>query len=206
MTRLLAVLGVLLLSSAACAHAENQAPAAEQKPVTPPPVNEARQLSTGDAQGLAEFNERVTQYAKLHAKLEATLPSLPKETTPQVIDTHQRALAKLIREARKTAKPGDIFTPDTQRAFRQVLTRVFSGKQGQELKGTVMDENPGNIALTVNSRYPDEVPMSTVPPQVLSSLPKLPEELEYRFIGNRLILLDVHSHTIADYMDKAIPA
>jgi hypothetical protein len=205
MTRLLAVLGVSLLSAAACAHADSQPPAPEQKPVTPPPVNEARPLSAGDAQGLAEFNDRVTQYAELHQKLEGTLPSLPKETTPQVIDTHQRALEKLIREARKNAKPADIFTPATQRVFRQVLTRVFSGKQGQELKGTVMDENPGKLALTVNSRYPDEVPMSTVPPQVLSSLPKLPEELEYRFIGNRLILLDVHSHTIADYMDNAIP-
>jgi hypothetical protein len=41
---------------------------------------------------------------------------------------------------------------------------------------------------------------------VLAALPKLPKDLEYRFIGDRLILLDVHAHTIADYMDKALPA
>jgi hypothetical protein len=82
---------------------------------------------------------------------------------------------------------------------------VFSGKEGRELKGTILDENPGNVGLRVNARYPDEIPLSTVPPQVLSSLPKLPEELDYRFIGERLILLDVHAHTIADYMDNAFP-
>jgi hypothetical protein len=44
-----------------------------------------------------------------------------------------------------------------------------------------------------------------MPPQVLAMLPKLPDDLEYRFIGNRLILLDVHAHTIADYIENALP-
>jgi len=202
MTRWLAVLGASLLS-AACAHPEGPPP--EQKPAAQAPVNEARSLPPADAQALAEFSQRVTNYAELHRKLEGTLPSLPKDTTPQVIDNHQRSLEKLIRAERKAAKPGDILTPETQRIFRQVFARVFTGQKGRELKATIMDENPGNIALTVNSRYPDEVPLSTVPPQVLSSLPKLPEELEYRFIGERLILLDTHAHTIADYMDNAFP-
>jgi hypothetical protein len=73
------------------------------------------------------------------------------------------------------------------------------------MMATILDDNPGPIQLMVNGRYPDEVPLSTVPPQVLSSLPKLPEELEYRFVGERLVLLDVHAHTIADYMDNAFP-
>jgi len=205
MARSLTVLGTLLLSAAACAHTDSQSLPPEQKPVAKPPMNEARSLSPEGAQALAEFNERVSKYAELHQKLEATLPALPKETTPQVIDAHQRALEKLIRAARKDAQPGDILTPATRRVFRQVFARVFAGREGRELKGTIMDENPGKIGLTVNSRYPDQVPLSTVPPQVLASLPKLPEELEYRFIGERLILLDVHAHTIADYMDSAFP-
>ena len=59
------------------------------------------------------------------------------------------------------------------------------------------------MKLAVNGRYPDEVPISTVPPQVLAQLPKLPEELEYRFIQNNLILFDPHSHTIADFVERA---
>ena len=39
------------------------------------------------------------------------------------------------------------------------------------------------MTLKVNGRYPDAVPLSTVPPQVLKGLPNLPEELQYRFVG-----------------------
>jgi hypothetical protein len=68
-----------------------------------------------------------------------------------------------------------------------------------------MDENPGTMKLRVNTRYPDTVPLSTVPPQVLQGLPDLPEEMEYRFIGNGLILNDVHAHLIADFVEDALP-
>ena len=49
------------------------------------------------------------------------------------------------------------------------------------------------------------MPLTTVPPQVLQTLPKLTEDLEYRFIGDWLILLDVHAHVIADFIEDALP-
>ena len=197
-----ALLAASILSLSACAHAEKTPdPAAVQ-----PAANVARPLSGVDAQALAEFNQRVTAYAELHKKLEATLPPMPQETTPETIYKHQQTMAKLMMQARKDAKQGDLITPATQLVFRQLLARVFQGQEGRTLKATILDENPGNIGLKVNGRYPDQVPLSTVPPQVLAALPKLPAHLEYRFIGDRLILLDVHAHTIADYMDKVFPA
>ena len=48
-------------------------------------------------------------------------------------------------------------------------------------------------------------PISTVPPDVLQTLPKLSEDMEYRFVGDNLILLDAHAHIIADYIPDAIP-
>lgn len=199
---LFALLAASIVSVSGCAPAaKGPDPVAVQ-----PPVNTARPLSGTDAQGLAEFNERVTAYADLHQKLEATLPALPSATTPEIIHKRQNALGQLIVEARKGARQGDIITPATQVVFREVLARIFKGAEGRELKASILDENPGNVGLQVNGRYPDEIPLSTVPPQVLAALPKLPKDLEYRFIGDRLILLDVHAHTIADYMDKAFPA
>jgi hypothetical protein len=65
------------------------------------------------------------------------------------------------------------------------------------------NEYKGNVVLAVNGRYPDEVPNSTVPPQVLSELPKLPEEMEYRFIRTNMILFDPHAHLIADFVERA---
>ena len=158
-----------------------------------------------DAKVLADFQKRVQDYVALHKKLEASLPHLPKEANPQQIDNHQRELGKLMREARAGAKPGDLLTPDMQQQVRRLMRQVFKGTQGKQLLGSIFDENPVDVPLTVNGRYPDTVPLSTVPPQVLLNLPTLPEDLEYRFVGRRLILLDTHAHMIADYMDRALP-
>jgi hypothetical protein len=61
------------------------------------------------------------------------------------------------------------------------------------------------VKIAVNQPYPDQIPLSTMPPQVLQWLPKLPEELEYRFVADRLILMDVHAHIIVDYIEGALP-
>ena len=164
----------------------------------PPRVNQ-------DARIMADFQKRVKEYTDLHKKLENTIPSLPKEATPEQIDQHQRALAGLIERARSHAQAGDIFTRETRALFRRHLIGVFGAPGGRELKASILDENPGRIRLTVNSRYPDTIPLSTVPTQVLAALPPLPPELEYRFVGDRLILLDVHAHVIVDLIDQALP-
>jgi hypothetical protein len=165
----------------------------------------ANQPVNADAKALAGFLERVNAYVALHQKLENTLPKLSKESNPEQIDQHQRALMKLIQEARKDAKPGDVFTPESQVVFKRILAKVFGGPDGAELKASIMDENPGVPSLKVNDRYPDTVPVSTIPPQVLQEFPKLAEELEYRFVGNHLILMDTHAHMIADFVRNAFP-
>ena len=164
---------------------------------TPPRVNP-------DAATLADFVKRVEAYVALHKKLEATLPKLPEQTDPYQIDKHQRAMLRLMQEARKTAKQGDLFTPAMQRLIRNLLRPVFSGADGRQLRAEIFDnESKAGVTLAVNARYPDEVPISTVPPQVLAQLPKLPEELEYRFVQTNMILFDPHAHIIADFVPQA---
>lgn len=158
-----------------------------------------------DAALVAEFTKRTKEYSELHNKLEATLPKLPKEATPEAIDRHQRALERLLAQARSKAKVGDFFTKEIRAYFRRQLASVFQGPEGRQLKASIMDENPGPIKLHINGRYPDTVPLSTMPPQVLAVLPKLPDELEYRFIADRLLLLDVHAHVIVDFIEDALP-
>jgi hypothetical protein len=200
------------LSLAACAGASPD-PAIEQaKPPataaqpsaaqTPPPKD---QPVNPDAKALAGFLDRVNQYVTLHRKLEASLPHLPKEATPQQIDKNQRALGEMIRQGRKGAKQGDLFTPESQAVIKKLLAKVFGGPDGPALKASIMDENPGVPKIVVNDRYPDAVPLSTIPPQVLEGLPKLPEEMEFRFVGNALVLMDVHAHIIADFIPDAFP-
>jgi len=165
-------------------------------------------LSPEDAAALATMNDRLREYIDLHRDVEGTLPKLPDEATPEQIDRNQRELERKMREARALAQPGDLFTAEARPVIVRLLAQVFAGPEGKSLKAAVMDENPTDLAsykLVVNARYPDTVPVTTVPLDVLQALPKLSEDLEYRFIGDALILLDVHAHIIADYIEHALP-
>ena len=158
------------------------------------------------AKAIAEFQEEVDDYVELHRKLERTLPPVPREAAPEAIDRHQRALEKLIQQERRDAKVGDIFESDVRPVLRKLLHAIFTGPDGRKLRNAVNEDNPGPaVRLRVNGRYPDSIPLSTVPAQILKTLPPLPEELEYRFIEDKLILLDAHAHIIVDYLIGAVP-
>ena len=166
---------------------------------------QAQSTSGRNAPELAGFRARVTQYAELSRKLEATLPKLPTEATPEQIDRNQRAFETLIASSRPKAKPGDVFTPTGQSYIRALMKRVFATADRDRLLGTILDENPGPVALTVNGRYPAEAPLASMPAEVLAVLPELPTELEYRFVGRSLILLDSHAHIVVDVVQAALP-
>lgn len=190
-----AILGILMVGLS---------PAAGAAPRDARPPQNTRPRVNADAAVIQDFLERVDGYVALHKKLENPLPNLPQQTTPEKMDAHQRAMTSLIQGARKHARRGEILTPAMQRRIRTLLRPIFAGKDGQQIKAEILDnEYKGNVRLAVNARYPDEIPISTVPPQVLAALPKLPEELEYRFIQNSLILFDQHAHLIVDFMDRA---
>jgi hypothetical protein len=208
---LISLVAAAVLSLSACGSGDNPSapPATSASPASAPPtVRVVGPLTPADAQALATMNERVKEYVALHVKLERSLPKLPKDATPEQIDKNQRALAKLVLKARAAAKPGDIFTSEARPVIKRLCASVFGGPDGKQLKASIMDENPvtpAAIKLAVNSRYPDTVPLTTVPPQVLQTMPKLTEDLEYRFIGDWLILLDVHAHVIADFIEDVLP-
>ena len=181
-------------------------PVTSASPSAAPPTDRVvGPLSEADAQALATMNDRLKAYVEVHKKIEESLPKLPKEATPQQIDQNQRLFEQRLRAERKSAKQGDVFTEEARPVIKRLLATVFAGADGKQLKASIMDENPTGISISVNGRYPDAVPISTVPPEVLQTLPKLTEDMEYRFVGDNLILLDAHAHIIADYIPDAIP-
>lgn len=198
---------ILAVSGAACRRDVPPPPEATNKsPETAPPTKRVvGPLSDADAAALATMNDRLREYVDIHKKVEDELPKLPNDATPQQIDQHQRAFEKRLRAARASAKQGDIFGREAQPVIKRLLAAVFDGPEGKQLLASVLDENPVGMKLTVNMRYPDSVPVSTMPPEVLQTLPKLSEDMEYRFIGRHLILLDAHSHVVADFIPDAIP-
>lgn len=158
-----------------------------------------------DAKVVSEFLRRVNEYVGVHQKFEREAPTLPEDATPQQIDQTQRVLAAGIQSARAGAKQGDIFTADMTAYVKRLLNHAFGGAKGRRRRSSVMDENVKFIPLKANQRYPDAIPLTSMPPKVLEALPELPEEMEYRFVGDHFILLDPHAHIIPDFIPDALP-
>jgi hypothetical protein len=156
--------------------------------------------------GYKEFLNRVQAYVNLHKSIESTLPALKHTDLPEMITAHQQALARKIREARPTARHGDIFTEEAREAFRRAIREEFQGPQGQGARNTIRQGEPlAKIHLRVNQPYPDGVPFTTVPPTLLLKFPKLPDQVAYRIVGRDLILLDVEANLVVDRIPEIIP-
>jgi hypothetical protein len=171
----------------------------------------ARKTSTNpevnpDAAAMAEFKARVDAYADLHKRL-ATGDAKQKETDdPAKLNARTDALTAKVQAARVDAKHGDIFTPEIRPVFRRLLAPKLKGADGRDVKAVIKDDAPapGTVPFKVNAKYPDSQPLPTVPANVLITLPPLPEPLEYRIVGQHLLLLDTASDLIVDYILNAI--
>jgi len=170
-----------------------------------PKVEPAIVLTDAETQAAREFEARVADYSALHHKLEATIPPLPADATPEQIDQYQQAMGAMIQTARKDAKPGEFFTPGMEALVRRALGAMLGGPGGESLRATIMDDNPGLPEVSVNDRYPDSAPVTSMPVQLLETLPRLPTELEYRFLGRRMVLVYIPARIVLDLTPNVLP-
>lgn len=155
----------------------------------------------------ADFTARVQRYVELHRELEGTVPTVAVPDDYAAVVAAIDALAARIRAARATAHRGDIFTPDIERWFRQMIARALEGCDTAAILIALDEENPPNVVFVpqINGRWPGGASLGPVPPQVLAALPRLPDELEYRFLHRDLVLWDVHANVVVDFTRKALP-
>jgi hypothetical protein len=171
---------------------------AAQQPPSPPP---------DPAGGFQEFSDKVQEYVKLRKPLEGKLPKLKSTKEPELIEAHQKIMARKIREAREHAKQGDIFTPKAMESFKQVTAAEFQGPQAPHAKATMKQgELLKKVRLRINHVYPKGVPYTSVPPTLLQKLPTLPQEVVYRIVSNDLVLLDEKANVVLDYIPGVIPS
>jgi hypothetical protein len=147
-----------------------------------------------------EFITRLDSYVELRSELENGLPPLKVSDKPAEIRRAERALARRIRIARAKAKRGDIFTPAISGLFRNALLLEMDTKTWK----SIMDDNPGSFSVRINGNYPDKKPLSTVPANVLAVLPRLPDSVQYRFLGPHLVLFDARARVVLDGIPYAI--
>ncbi len=172
---------------------------AGQVPVPLPSEEEARVFKI--------FTARVQQYIKLQKNVEDSLPSLKPTNDVSRIAEHERALARKIAQARRGARQGDIFTDEVTRQFRRIIRDEFLGPEGPLARKTIREKDPSKVIvrLHVNEIYPENLPLTTTPPTLLSKLPQLPQELSYRIVGRDLTLKDTKAGLIVDLIPNVIP-
>src|SRR5580658_8756952 len=158
--------------------------------VAHPPVN-------ADAAIVQDFQKRVAAYLQLRKTIESNLPRLKATPSEEKISHHEIQLRHAVREARKKARPGDIFTPEISAEIRRLIG-IAMHPDGPEIRQSLRSAEPVQLHLAINEKYPDGVPLQTTPPSLLENLPALPPEIEYRITGQDLVLLDTKADLIVD--------
>jgi hypothetical protein len=155
---------------------------------------------------MADFMTRVEKYAELHKDLAKGSAKQKEDTNPDQINAQKKALAAKIQAARASSKQGEIFTPEIRQAFRRLLAPEVKGEDGRDAKAILKDDAPapGTVPFKVNATYPENQPKPTMPANLLMNLPTLPEPLEYRVVGQHLLLIDTAADVIVDYMLNVI--
>jgi hypothetical protein len=161
-----------------------------------------------DAAVQQEFQKRVADYLKLRKTIEGQMPRLKPTASVEKIEHEERELAHKIREARRPARQGDIFSPEISSEFRRLIALAMHGQKAAQVQESLRSGEPevrAKVRVEVNHKYPPSVPLQSTPPTLLVNIPKLPPELEYRVVGHYLILMDSKANLILDYIPNAIP-
>jgi len=164
----------------------------------------AQQEQNPTAVALAAFTKRVNAYMELHKKAEEGAPDVTKGATPAEVIVFEKAIGDRIKAARATAQRGDVFAPDVAPIFKTIFADYYRRRSGRELR-LLFDEVP-NFKPQVNMTYPVGAPKANFPPRLALAMPQLPEQLEYRLVGNNLVMRDTKANLIVDYIPGIVPA
>ncbi len=156
-------------------------------------------------QGYKEFQERVNSYVKLRKSIEQAVPPAKPTDQAERIQARRLLLTQKMMVARKDARRGEIFTHEATKQFRKQINRTFRGAEGRELRKTISQGSPVKLRLQVNQTYPEDFPVTTMPPTLLLELPKLPPEVEYRVVGRDLVLQDSETRLVLDFIRGVYP-
>ena len=127
---------------------------------------------------VSEFATTINRYLELHRLLDDPMSSLTLCADPEQTARAREAHRRAIVEARVATPRGDIFTPRVATYIRRQLQ--MATHQARMAEADVRET-------------------------ALQRLPELPNELEYRFVGRDLVLLDMEIDLVVDVLPDALP-
>lgn len=157
----------------------------------------------GDGGPVKEFQNRIDHY--LSAKKKQDIAEKPTDSPGKLAQEKQQTAEK-TKESRPEAHQGDIFTTAVTAYFKKQIENTLRGPDGGKVRASLRHAEPlPNVQLKVNTKYPRNLPLQSTPPTLLMNLPPLPKELQYRIVGSTLVLYDMSSGLIVDFIPNAVP-
>ena len=161
--------------------------------------------ATTEAAVIEQFQDRIEQYMVLRRRLANEVASPAANSSAIQITNASDALAAAIQRTRPNLRNGSFFEAPTSTVFKRRVTGVVREANLVQVLAAIDDDGPASGAPTVYRRFPTSSQLATMPPSLLAVLPPLPKELEYRIVGNFLVLRDIDAALILDYIPSAVP-
>lgn len=185
----------LLLFAAAMALVPASATATRQG-MTPQELREYRAVS--------RFLRAVDDYELTHRIVSPVPP--PMMCLPDGAVAVVNDLAAISIDARPVPREGDIFALDVADAFRDRIARALRQHE-INVWDLVADMNEDEMVappVRVNERLPWGVGDRSIQ-WLVSALPVLPEQIEYKLVGRDLVIFDVRDDIVVDVLRVALP-
>jgi hypothetical protein len=192
---------VVLLTGGIVAGQQAATPARAGSRATAP---DGRQKVNAQALALQDFQTRLKAYLALREELSRKLKPLSSTPSATELTARQDSLANAVKAARATAKRGDLVPALVAEQIATTIADDFRRRNTVATKGT-LKEVPVAAVPQVNKVYPPGDAMPTVPPLLLKNLPQLPDNLQYRFFGRSIVILDGDLQLIADVIPGVLP-
>ena len=141
-------------------------------------------------------------YAELRHQVETTVPALRVTNDPAEILGREAAIGAAVKAARPRAAQGEVFTAAMAKNVRAVIAADLTRRSASDWAG-LMSDVPA-MRPRINEPYPAGDALATFPPLLLQALPRLPDGLEYRFMGRDLIIRDARTNLIVDYLSDVM--
>ena len=159
------------------------------------------------AQAVQAFERATHDYVQMHRRLESQIGAIQLNSTVAEVNRTIQELAAAIRAERPGATQGDFFTPALATELKARINSALRDngftpgdvRQNERLEAIEADTG----ALRVNGTFP-WVLATAMFPCVIAALPPLSPELQYRIVGDMLVLIDVHASLILDLLPHAL--
>ena len=149
------------------------------------------------------FQKRLSDYIQLRRQIVERLHTNGDGLDEAGESGVRGGLADAIRDARQSAQMGEICGGDIAGWIARTVRMDLSGRSELD-RQAILSEVPWVPIVRVNDPYPDGAALATMPPALLEHLFPLPPALQYRFLKDAVILLDVDANIIVDAVPNVL--